>query len=59
MAQYMKANSNLVPKKGMVFINGPINHFILATGKIMSLMGKVNTLGLTVEDIKVYGNRIR
>jgi len=55
----MKENSNLVLRKDMVFINGLINHFISATGKIMNSMVKENTLGLMVEDIKGHGNRIR
>jgi hypothetical protein len=48
-----------VPKKVTEYINGLINLYILATGKIMSLMEKVNTHGQTEEDIKVYGNKIK
>ena len=57
MAVFTLANSITEKSMGMESIHLQINLFIKEIGKMIIIMGKVNSSGGTVADIKVNGNR--
>lgn len=58
MDHYMKENSKMVPNTVMECIIGLITHHILELGKIMNLMAKEPTPGVTEGSTLASGEKI-